>query len=175
MGVVSRAARGLAAAIAIRKDPVAYARKIGVQVGNQARLIGITGGTFGQEPYLVKLGDHVTVTGRVQFITHDGGVWVFRDELPDIDIVAPIKVGNNVFIGFGSIVLPGVTIGDNVVVGAGAVVTNDLPSNTVVAGTPARVLMSLADYKEKLIKSPFRIDAIPRDRKREFLEHLLKG
>lgn len=55
----------------------------------------------------------------------------------------PIKIGNNVWIGGGAIVLPGVTIGDNTVVGAGAVVTRDLPANVVAVGNPARVIRSL--------------------------------
>lgn len=51
----------------------------------------------------------------------------------------PITIGNNVWLGGGVIVLPGVTIGDNTVVGAGAVVARDLPANVVAVGNPARV------------------------------------
>lgn len=52
----------------------------------------------------------------------------------------PVTIGNNVWIGGGAIILPGVTIGHNVVVAAGAVVKHDAPDNTVVAGVPARVV-----------------------------------
>jgi maltose O-acetyltransferase len=55
----------------------------------------------------------------------------------------PITIGDNVWLGGGVIVCPGVTIGDNTVVGAGAVVTRDLPSNVVAVGNPARVLREL--------------------------------
>jgi maltose O-acetyltransferase len=55
----------------------------------------------------------------------------------------PITIGNNVWLGGGVIVLPGVTIGDNTVVGAGAVVTKDLPPNVVAVGNPARVIRQL--------------------------------
>ena len=58
-----------------------------------------------------------------------------------------IKIGNNVFIGMRSIILPGVTIGDNVIVGAGSIVTKDIPSNSVVAGVPARVIKSFEEYE----------------------------
>jgi maltose O-acetyltransferase len=60
----------------------------------------------------------------------------------------PITIGNNVWLGGGVIVCPGVTIGDNTVVGAGAVVVRDLPPNVLAAGNPARVLRALASDSE---------------------------
>lgn len=55
----------------------------------------------------------------------------------------PIVLGNNVWIGAGAIVLPGVTVGDNSIIGAGAVVTRDVPANAVAVGNPARVVRTL--------------------------------
>ena len=55
----------------------------------------------------------------------------------------PITLGDNVWLGGGVIVCPGVTIGDNTVVGAGSVVTRDLPANVIAVGNPARVLRSI--------------------------------
>lgn len=55
----------------------------------------------------------------------------------------PVTIGNNVWIGGGAIILPGVTIGDNVTIGAGSVVTKDIPSNVVAAGNPCRVIKEL--------------------------------
>ena len=55
----------------------------------------------------------------------------------------PVTVGNNVWIGGGAVILPGVTIGDNVTIGAGSVVTHDIPSNVVAAGNPCRVIRTL--------------------------------
>lgn len=128
-------------------SPVKYARYIGVEVGENCRLINVS---FSTEPYLIKIGNHVSAT-QVRFETHDGGVWVFRDKNPEIDIIKPIVVGNNVYIGFGAVILPGVTIGDNVVIGAYAVVSKDIPSNSVAVGVPARVIKTTDDYIEKSI------------------------
>lgn len=55
----------------------------------------------------------------------------------------PVTIGNNVWIGGGAIILPGVTIGDNVTIGAGSVVTKDIPANTVAAGNPCRLLKEI--------------------------------
>lgn len=63
-----------------------------------------------------------------------------RDKL---EAAKPITIGDNVWIGGGAIVLPGVTIGDNSVIGAGSVVTKDIPANVIAVGNPARVVRSL--------------------------------
>ena len=51
----------------------------------------------------------------------------------------PVNIGNNVWIGAGAIILPGVSIGDNSVIGAGSVVTKDIPNNSIAVGNPAKV------------------------------------
>jgi maltose O-acetyltransferase len=60
-----------------------------------------------------------------------------------LETAAPITIGDNVWLGGGAIVLPGVTIGEDSVVGAGAVVTKDVPAGVVAVGNPARVIRSL--------------------------------
>jgi len=145
-------------------NPVAYARSLGVRVGKNCRLIQVD---FGSEPYLVELGDHVSAT-CVHFITHDGGVWVFRNKDPGIDIVAPIKVGNNVFLGYGAIILPGVIIGDNVVVAAGAVVSKNMPANSVIGGVPARKIKSLEEYWESVQRKRLNTKGLSKKEKKVF-------
>lgn len=132
-----------------RISPVGYARSIGVTVGKDCRLIRVS---FSSEPYLVTLGNHVSATAT-RFETHDGGVWVLRDEFPELDVVRKITIGDNVFLGYGCIVLPGVTIGSNVVIGAGSIVTRDIPSDCVAVGAPARVIRSLDEYRGKAVQS----------------------
>ena len=62
---------------------------------------------------------------------------------PYVTSALPIRIGDNVWIGGGTIVLPGVTIGDNVTIGAGSVVNSDIPSNSLAFGHPCRVQRSL--------------------------------
>ncbi len=58
----------------------------------------------------------------------------------------PVHIGNNVWIGAGAIILPGITIGDNSVIGAGSVVTKDIPANVVAVGNPCRVLREIGEH-----------------------------
>src|SRR3954452_22076205 len=129
-----------------QRDPIEFWRARGATIGENCRLLTVN---FGSEPWLVTLGDHVSATDTA-FVTHDGGVWVFRDEWPDADVFGPITVGNNVFFGGGVVVMPGVTIGDNVVIGARSVVSRDIPSNSVAAGLPAQVIKSLDEFRATL-------------------------
>jgi acetyltransferase-like isoleucine patch superfamily enzyme len=149
------------------RDPVGFARRIGVRVGQRCRFLGTDRSTFGSEPYLVTIGDHVTITDRVRFITHDGGVWIFRDEFPNIDIVAPIRVGDNVFLGLGSLIMPGVDIGSNVVVAAGSVVTRSVPPDRVVAGVPARVIKATDEYLGSVLPRALHVRHLPLEERRK--------
>ncbi len=168
--MLRRGLRKIRRELRIRSDPVGYARSIGVRIGADCRILGLTSNTFGSEPYLITLGDHVTVTGGVSFVNHDGGVWVFRADHPDIDLFGPIVVGDNVFIGSRSILLPGVTIGDNCVIGAGAVVTKSIPPGSVAVGCPARVVRTVDEYWERVQDRAFHFRSESPERKRELLE-----
>jgi acetyltransferase-like isoleucine patch superfamily enzyme len=130
------------------KGSVAYARKKGVKVGENCRIYIKS---WGSEPFLVSIGDHVTVTSGVKFITHDGSTCLVKDEQGKrYQRFAPIQVGSHVFIGVNSIIMPGVSIGSNVVIGAGSVVTKDIPDHSVAIGVPAKVVSSFADYQAKI-------------------------
>jgi acetyltransferase-like isoleucine patch superfamily enzyme len=118
---------------------------------------------------LVTIGNRVIIGNGTRFITHDGVAGVFRDKHPDIDVFAPITVGDNVFIGISCSILPGVTIGDNAVVGIGSIVTKDVPPNTVVAGVPARVICTRDQYYEKVMKKAVYIRSLPAKQKKRIL------
>ncbi|MCC3293539.1 sugar O-acetyltransferase [Arthrobacter sp. zg-Y411] len=90
----------------------------------------------------ISIGDDVQIGPNVQLLTptHPVEPEPRRDKL---EAARPIRIGDNVWIGGGAIILPGVSVGENSVVGAGAVVTRDVPPNTVVAGNPAKPLRTL--------------------------------
>lgn len=131
-------------------DPNGLARSLGVQLGEDVHFYGMKPGMFSTEPWLIRIGSNVHITTGCQFVTHDGGTLALRHLEPTLEITAPIIIGNNVYIGMNSTVLPGVTIGDNVVVGCGSVVTKDVPSNCVVAGVPAKFLKPLDQYHREI-------------------------
>ena len=110
---------------------------------------------FGTEPYMISFGDNVHVASNVTFINHDITCMMFnymdkghRYRLRQ----GKINIGDNVFIGSNSTILYDVNIGNNVIIGAGSLVNKDIPSGTVAAGVPAKVIGNFEDYRKKLIK-----------------------
>lgn len=95
----------------------------------------------------ITIGDNVTLAPRVHILAHDASTYLFFGKTRAADV----KIGNEVFVGASSIILPGVTIGNRVVIGAGSIVTKDIPDNSVAVGNPARVICSTDEYiaKEK--------------------------
>lgn len=101
-------------------------------------------------PYCVEIGSYVTITSHVLILAHDYSYSV----LNNVYNVMPQNsyntiIGNNVFLGQRSIILPGTQIGNNVIVGAGAVVHGIIPDNTVWAGNPAKQICTLEEFKIK--------------------------
>ena len=126
-----------------------YFRKQEVRVGKDNR---IEIRSFGPEPYLVKIGNHCTIGPNVAFLTHDGGTWLFTEEVPDLQKFGTIEIRDNCFLGSSVIVLGDVCIGPNSIVGAGAVVTKDVPPNVVAAGNPAEIICGIEEYQKKVFK-----------------------
>lgn len=117
---------------------------MGMKVGkNFGRLNGVI--LDPSHCWLIEIGDNVTLAPRVHILCHDASTKQFLNYTK----IGRVTIGNNVFIGAESVVLPGVTIGSNVVIGANSTVTHDIPDNTVAVGSPARVLCSLEEYLQK--------------------------
>lgn len=132
------------------RDSAAYWRKQGARIGEECEIYSTA--SFGSEPYLITVGNHVRINSGVQLVTHDGGVWVLRglyEELRQADMFGTIVIGDNVHIGTNAIIMPGVTIGSNCVIGCGAIVTRDIPDNSIAVGIPARVIETVEEYREK--------------------------
>lgn len=155
----------------------AYLISQGAVIGEGTRLMCSTD-SFGTEPYLVKVGKNCLFAGEIRLLTHDGSVAVlsnngyFGNERRDI--VAPIAIGDNVFLGQGAYVMPGVTIGSNVVIGAKALVTKDIPDNCVAVGIPARVVKTLDEYYEGVSAKGwlYPTSRMPREEKRAYFEKI---
>lgn len=95
--------------------------------------------------WLIEIGDNVTLAPRVHILCHDASTKLFLNYTK----IGRVTIGNNVFIGAESVVLPGVSIGDNVIVGANSTVTKSIPANSVVVGSPARIICSTEEYLNK--------------------------
>lgn len=137
--------------------PVSYAKKIGVELKGQVTIYGSSYAMFSSEPYLVTLGDNVYISVGANFVCHDGSTLPFRKDIPDLELAGEIRVGNNVFIGMGALILPNVTIGNNCIVGANAVVTRNVPDCSIVAGNPARLVSSTEDFLTRAQKKSLKI------------------
>ena len=128
--------------------PVSYAISVGVNCNSSIRIYGTSYYMFGAEPYLVTFGQNVHISRDASFICHDGATLPFRKDIPDLELAGEIKVGSNVFIGKGAVVLANVSIGNDCIVGAHAVVTKDVDDGNVVAGNPAKVIKTTEKYLE---------------------------
>jgi acetyltransferase-like isoleucine patch superfamily enzyme len=138
-------------------------------MGNNCRIY--TKG-FGSEPFLISIGNHCTITSGVVFITHDGSTWLHRDKKGRRYYYAPIEVGNDVFIGINSIIMPGVKIEDKVIVAAGSVVTKSVPSGVVIGGNPAKIIGNYDELERKRLETF--ISDIDLDKSLNFKERVLK-
>ena len=127
-------------------------RRGGGQIGEKVKFFDILN-TFVDptRPWLLKIGDNVSVTRGVVILTHDYSKIVLKNLYgPYYGEGEVTSIGNNVFIGMNSIILMGTSIGDNCIVGAGSVCHGKYPDNVVIAGNPARVICSIEEHHKKI-------------------------
>lgn len=121
-----------------------YLIKKGLKVGkNFNRMFGVI--IDPSHCHHITIGDDVTLAPRVHILAHDASLKVYLGYAR----IGNVEIGNRVFIGADSIIMPGVKIGDDVIIGANSTVTHSVPSGTVVAGTPAKKICSTKEYIEK--------------------------
>lgn len=130
---------------------VRYLRSIGMRIGERTVFFSPQHTQIDcTRPWMIEIGNDVQITHGVIILTHGYDWSVLKGVYGDIlGSCGKVTIGNNVFIGMNTIILKGVTIGDNVIIGAGSIVNRDVPDNCVVAGNPARVIMSVDAYHQK--------------------------
>ena len=123
-------------------NSVEYLRSRGVQIGENVSILNSL--INFEHGFLISIGNDVTLTG-VRVLAHDAST-----QIPlGVSKVGRVIIGDKVFVGQGSIILPNTRIGSRVIVGAGSVVSRDIPDNSVAAGNPARVIGSYDDFVER--------------------------
>ncbi len=93
----------------------------------------------------ITIGDDVTLAPGVHITAHDAST---KKHL-NYTRIGKVTIGDRVFIGAASVILPGVTIGDDVIIGVGSVVANDIPGGSVAVGVPARVVQTMDEFLAK--------------------------
>lgn len=140
-----------------------YLRKQGMAIGKGTKTASQLKTS---EPYLISIGDNVTISHDVDFITHDNSVCKIYGVAHDL--YGRITIGNNCFIGAHAIIMYGVTLADNVIVGAGSVVTKSImESNVIVAGNPARVVGTWDKFGSKVEGNVIHAGHLPTNEKKK--------
>jgi acetyltransferase-like isoleucine patch superfamily enzyme len=128
------------------KSEIDRYRKAGTKIGRKVRLMGHVDGI---NPHLISIGDYVVVGVGSALLAHC-----------PIKGAAGCSIGNYVYLAYNVIILPGVSVGDYCIIGAGSVVTRDIPSGSIAAGNPARVLRSLSESEKANLIDNFEQDRL---------------
>lgn len=130
---------------------IKFLKNKGITIGKNCRFFDSTSNIIDtQNPYMITIGDNVKITSNVIILTHDYSWSVLayiKGEM--LGGIGKVDIGNNVFIGMGTIILKNTEIGDNVIIGAGSIVSGKIQSNSVYAGNPAKKIMNIEEFYEK--------------------------
>lgn len=140
-------------------------RKTGITIGERCRIYSPL---QSREPFMIRIGNDVTISSGVAFVSHDNSILKILE--PMTDVVGPITVGDRCFIGQNSMLMLGVTLGENCIVGAGSVVTHSFPPHSVIAGNPARKICTTEQMAEKYRDFAIDFSEIPLERREQYLK-----
>ncbi|MBP1962310.1 acyltransferase [Paenibacillus aceris] len=142
-----------------------YFRKHGMNIGTGTNLCS---NIMTPEPYLISIGENVTISNNVQFITHDNSICKV---LPNMtDLFGKITIGNNCFLGARSVIMYGVELKHNTIVAAGSVVTKSFnESGIIIGGNPAKKLGNWETFSKKIESYAMNTDSLNEEQKRNLL------
>jgi acetyltransferase-like isoleucine patch superfamily enzyme len=128
-----------------------FLRRSGMRIHGQPRYISVKCWFDGSDLGLIELGHDVVISSNVRILTHDYSLtraflalgMTLQSEVAN---VRGVSIGENSFVGTGSIVMPGTRIGKNVIVAAGSVVRGDIPDDSMVMGNPAEVVGNTLEW-----------------------------
>jgi maltose O-acetyltransferase len=122
------------------KPKIIFLRLLGAKVGSGVRVLTKLKNLDLKYVNYLTIGNNVTIAKNSMIFTHNGAINLLTKFGISKEKCLPVVINDDVFIGAGSIILPGVTIGKGSIVGAGSVVTKSVPDNCIVAGNPAEIL-----------------------------------
>ena len=141
------------------KSKVKNLKRFGIEIHGIPKYIAPDAYFDSNCPSNISLGDNITISKQVCFLTHDYSITTALasvgrrirrgDAEKEVYFNKKIEIGNDCFIGLRSIILPGTKIGNNTIVGGGAVVKGCIPENSIVVGNPARVIGKTTDFANK--------------------------
>lgn len=110
-------------------------------------------------PWLIEIGENCGFSVNVVILSHDASTGFSNGYTK----MGRVRIGDGVFVGYGTTILCGVTIGDNVIIGANSLVSDDIPSNCVYAGNPARFICTFDEYRERHAEEIERLPILDHD------------
>ena len=149
-----------------RKETISsYFRKAGMKIGGGCN---ICCNIMTPEPYLIDIGNNVTIAGYVHFVTHDNSINKVCHNKSDF--FGGIKIGDDCFIGQGSLILYGVTLAPRIIVAAGSVVTRSFnESGIIIGGNPARKIGTWDKLRVKGEQFGLNVSGMTYDEKRKYI------